>query len=76
MSYQEIMEMAQQAIVEYVATKYGEAITKNDVNVFFNTSALNITKIMAMDSTPIDRIYVVTLDKNVGTPVVVAYLPD
>lgn len=76
MNYQEIVELAKTAIVNFVAEKYGETIDKNDVNVLFNQSAFTIYKVLAMDSTPADRIYIVTYDKTVGVPSVVAYVPE
>lgn len=76
MNYQEIIDMAKTAVVNFVAEKYGETIKPDDVSILFNQTAFTVSKVLAMDSTPADRIYVVTYDKTVGVPGVVAYVPD
>lgn len=76
MNYQEIIEMVRTAVVNFVAEKYGETIENDDVTILSNQTAFTVTKALAMDTTPADRIYVVTYDKTVGVPTVVSYVPE
>lgn len=76
MNRQELSEIIRANVAAAVNAKYGTDFTKDDFEIFWQSSAMNIHKWMLIDDGQNDRIYQATMDKITGSVEIKFYVPD